>query len=227
MQEKSPIKQKILQYIEAKDVSLYSFYNESRVTRGVLTSPTGISEENIFKFLSWATDANRDWLFGDDPIMFKSNDAHASMLAEPRTQYEKPAKSAGIPLLPLDAFAGIGQETDYSVDFNTIQERYVVPLFAGKGVDFLVSIRGSSMYPKYNSGDVVACKFIKDRLFIQWNKVYVIDTASQGTMVKRLKKAVSPEFITCRSDNKDYDEFDVPLSDIRNMALVIGVIRLE
>jgi phage repressor protein C with HTH and peptisase S24 domain len=228
MQEKSTIKQKILQYLEFKDISLYSFYKESGVTRGVLTSPTGISEDNIVKFITWAADCNKEWLFGHSDTMITKSTSSNYYVSEPSSGYDTTgAKNPEIPLLPLDAFAGISSNTDYFIDFNAISERYVVPLFNGKGVDFLISIRGSSMYPKLNSGDVVACKFIKDRLFIQWNKVYVIDTASQGTMVKRLKKAASPDFITCRSDNKDYDEFDVPISDIRNMALVVGVIRLE
>lgn len=133
----------------------------------------------------------------------------------------------GIPLLPFDAFAGVGDSSVGGVDFNAIIERYEIPLFNGLQIDFMLSVRGSSMYPKYSSGDVVACKLIKELLFVQWNKVYVIDSVSQGIMMKRLKKASKDDNIICKSDNIDYGEFEIPKSDIRNVALVVGVVRLE
>jgi phage repressor protein C with HTH and peptisase S24 domain len=74
---------------------------------------------------------------------------------------------------------------------------------------------------------VVACRIINEILFLQWNKVYVIDSESQGIMMKRLLKSDNPDNIICKSDNKEYDLFEVPLSDVRKIALVVGVIRLE
>src|SRR5690606_16532969 len=133
----------------------------------------------------------------------------------------------GFPLIPIEAFGGIGNNAGYAIDFDVIEERYVIPLFEGKGVDFLIPVRGSSMYPKYSSGDVVACKFVSELLFIQWNKTYVLDTKTQGAMIKRLLESKDPEKIICRSDNKEYPDFEVPLKDIQNIALVVGVIRLE
>jgi phage repressor protein C with HTH and peptisase S24 domain len=113
------------------------------------------------------------------------------------------------------------------VETSKIQDRYVVPLFEGIHIDFMIPVRGSSMYPKYNSGDVVACRIIKDLLYVQWNKTYVIDTYTQGTILKRLKKSTTDDHVVCKSDNKDYDEFELPKKDIRNIAMVVGVIRLE
>lgn len=136
-------------------------------------------------------------------------------------------KMHGIPLIPIEAIGGIGSETEYSINFSEIEDRYIVPLFDGKGVDFLTSIRGNSMYPKYSSGDVVACKFIKEWLFFQWGRVYVIDTKSQGPLIKRILQTDNSDYITCRSDNDNYPDFNIPLEDIRSISLVIGVIRLE
>lgn len=132
----------------------------------------------------------------------------------------------GYPLLPFDAFAGIGTDLE-GINFDVIEERYVIPLFDGIKVDFMISVRGSSMYPKYSSGDVVACRLVKDILFFQWNKVYVLDTQSQGVIMKRVKKSSEEGCITCVSENSNYDPFDIPMEDVRNIALVVGVIRLE
>ena len=61
-QEKSPIKQNILLYLEKKGVTPYEFYKESGVTRGILQQNNGISEDNIARFLAYAPDVNIEWL---------------------------------------------------------------------------------------------------------------------------------------------------------------------
>ena len=129
----------------------------------------------------------------------------------------------GIPLIPINAMAGamMGEQTVMEYEC----ERYVVPLF--KGAEFLIPVKGSSMYPKYSSGDIVACKRIPmTDLFFQWNKVYVLDT-NQGALIKRIKKGSDAEHILIVSDNKDYEPFELPIRCINNVAIVIGVIRLE
>ena len=129
----------------------------------------------------------------------------------------------GIPLIPINAMAGamMGEQTVMEYEC----ERYVVPLF--KGAEFLIPVKGSSMYPKYSSGDIVACKRIPmTDIFFQWNKVYVLDT-NQGALIKRIKKGSDAEHILIVSDNKDYEPFELPIRCINNVAIVIGVIRLE
>lgn len=149
-------------------------------------------------------------------------------LVNPRKHIKKSDNPTdGIPLITIEAVAG----------FPTIDEpgraiadcdRYVVPEFADKGAQFLIRVSGSSMYPKYSSGDILACKKITERLFFQWGKIYVIDS-SQGILVKR----VFPDndhldMIKLVSDNKDhYPPFDIPKSDIRSLSIVIGAIRFE
>ena len=84
------------------------------------------------------------------------------------------------------------------------------------------------MYPKYTNGDILALRRIKEILFFQWGKVYVMDT-SQGIMVKRLfEDAANTDNIICSSDNKEhYPAFSIPKSDIRSLSIVVGLIRVE
>lgn len=131
----------------------------------------------------------------------------------------------GIPLIPIDAMAGFGTGSIQVMAYET--GNYVIPEFSELNVDFMIRVKGSSMVPKYNSGDLVACKklFIND-IFFQWNKVYVLDT-EQGALIKRVKKGVEDGFIKLISDNERYDPFELHLSKIYAVALVVGVIRLE
>jgi phage repressor protein C with HTH and peptisase S24 domain len=82
------------------------------------------------------------------------------------------------------------------------------------------------MYPKYSSGDIVACKRLPIDTFFQWNKVYVLDT-DQGALIKRVSKANKPDLILIVSENIKYEPFELNRSQIYNIALVLGVIRLE
>jgi len=91
----------------------------------------------------------------------------------------------------------------------------------------LIRVSGNSMYPKYSNGDILACKPISDISFFQWGKAYVLDT-DQGAIVKRLFEGKDDSSIECRSDNKEhYPAFQIPKLSIRNISIVVGVIRLD
>lgn len=133
---------------------------------------------------------------------------------------------AGIPLIPIEAIAGIPAGEDIGIRFIDCT-RYVIPEFANLNVEYMVRVSGSSMYPKYSNGDVLACRRIQDVLFFQWGKIYVIDS-SQGPLVKRVFQDEDPDRILLVSDNKEhYPPFSIPKSDIRSLSIVLGVIRLE
>jgi transcriptional regulator with XRE-family HTH domain len=131
-----------------------------------------------------------------------------------------------LPLIPVEAVAGL-PSGDVQVMEYDINSRYRIPEFNGKA-DFLVKVNGTSMSPKYYNGDILACKRIEELTFIQWGKVYVMDT-SQGPLVKRLYKCKeNKDCITCHSDNHEmYPDFEITKKDIRSISIVIGTIRLE
>lgn len=138
-----------------------------------------------------------------------------------------PCKSKDqIPLVSIAAVAGFGN-ADFAIQERDVKEYYVIPKFNDRRIDFMIEVCGSSMYPKYNSGDVVACTIIKESKFIQWNKVHVIGTQEQGILVKRIKKGEDDKHLLLVSDNRDYDPFAIGVDEITGIALVVGVIRLE
>ncbi len=132
---------------------------------------------------------------------------------------------AGIPLIPIDAMAGFGEGDIHVMDYET--SMYKVPEFEELRTDFMIRVKGSSMYPKYSSGDTVACKKLNiSDMFFQWNKVYVLST-EQGAIIKRVKKGSDDEHILLVCENPSYEPFELHLSQIYAIAIVIGVIRME
>lgn len=157
-----------------------------------------------------------DWLLTGEGEMLRSE--QNTPTAIPATQ-----PGVGIPLIPIEAMAGFGTGEVQVLEYEC--DRYVVPAF--KDAEFLIQVKGSSMLPKYNSGDIVACKKLPmDQLFFQWNKVYVLDT-NQGALIKRVKAGSDDDHLLIVSDNERYEPFELHKKFIHSVAIVIGVIRLE
>ncbi len=87
--EFSFLKQKILIYIDYKQISKYEVYTKTGITNGVLSQTNGISEENILKFLNYYTDISLDWLFLDKGNMLIDENrapGHKNEDDEPKTK---------------------------------------------------------------------------------------------------------------------------------------------
>jgi phage repressor protein C with HTH and peptisase S24 domain len=223
MQEKiqynSPIKQRILFFAESLGISKRKFYEIIGVSRGTLEATTGITEDIMAKFIVKYPLVNPDWLLTGKEPMLKQKEREEQPVAQISS-----VQGIGIPLVSMEVAAGFGSG-DFAITDQDIEANYVVPDF--NGIDFMIRVKGSSMYPKYSSGDIIACRKLNDSKFIQWNKCHVIATREQGLLVKRLKKGSLEKNILAISDNKEYDPFEIPIDEVTGIALVIGVIRLE
>ena len=132
-----------------------------------------------------------------------------------------------LPLISIDAVAGLPTMDNDGV-YPEDCEMYNVPEFVSKGAQYLIRVSGSSMYPSYANGDILACRKIDSVTFFQWGKVYVLDT-NQGALVKRVyEDKEDKENIICHSDNTEmYPRFSIPKNEIRSFSIVVGVIRIE
>ncbi len=139
---------------------------------------------------------------------------------------ETEEKAQTLPLVPIAAVAGYNGLDEAGVTLAECPQ-YSVPDFFAVNAEFLIRVSGSSMYPKYSSGDILACRKVQEVTFIQWGKIYVIDS-QQGMMVKRLFEIDGePDLVLCKSDNENYPPFRLPKEEIRSLSIVVGAIRLE
>lgn len=201
----------------------YSDGNKAQFANLLGITPQGLSTWikretfDIELIFSKCEGLSANWLLTGKGSMIKGNDA-----ALPKAIHTTNSTD-GIPLIPFSAMAGALSDERTVLEYEC--ERYVVPAF--KGADFLMPIKGTSMQPTYNSGDIVACQRVPmTSIFFQWNKPYVLDT-TQGPLVKRVKPGSDKNHISLVSDNPDYDPFQLHLEQIHAVALVIGLIRLE
>lgn len=204
--------ERIIQYLDYEKISKYKFYKITGLANGFLDKNSNIGSDKCELICSHFPKLNVEWLLLGTGTMLKSELPVAKHTND----------SSGIPLIPISAMAGA-----FTADMQVLEhecERYVVPVF--KGADFLIAVKGDSMYPKYSSGDIVACKKLPLDTFFQWNKVYVLDT-DQGPLIKRVQEGKYKDSIAIVSDNDKYKPFELYRKQIYNIALVLGVIRLE
>lgn len=213
------IKERILYLTDYYGISKETFFNDIGMTYGNFKGEAKkrpLNSDTIANILTIYPEINPTWLIVGDGEMIE------------KTKHEKQQKNYkqpdGTPLVAMEAAAGFGSN-NFMIRDEDIQGRYLVPDF--NGIDFMIRVKGSSMYPKYSSGDIIACRILHNSKFIQWNKCYVVATREQGLLIKRLKKAPTENTLLAISDNKEYDPFEIPTNEITGMALVIGVIRLE
>ena len=192
------------------------FAEQLKTTKTGLSSAFSGNERyltaNLFKkiYIAYPDVFNKNYLLGDDDEMLRGS-------VPTKTKNE-------ICLYDVSASAGYGS-FDEVIKSENIIAKYTIPDF--RDIDFMIYVKGSSMYPKYSSGDIIACRILRESRFIQWGKVYVVATREQGLLVKRLEESQKENHITAISDNPSYKPFDIPQDEIWCIALVVGVLRLE
>ncbi|MDR0206649.1 MAG: peptidase S24 [Bacteroidales bacterium] len=187
-------------------------YTKSSLSQ-ILNGQVPVSQKFVDKLCSIDDNINKVWINGKGDMLLRNIGVPKMFPAQP---------NEGIPLIPISAMAGFGTGETQILEYEC--ERFVVPTF--KEAEFLIQVKGSSMYPKYNSGDIVACRKLPLDTFFQWNKVYALDT-EQGALVKRIKKGETDDTLTIVSDNPNYEPFILHRSKIYAIAIVVGVIRQE
>lgn len=210
-------KSNLLIFIKEKNLSKTDFYKKTGLSNGFLDKGGSVTSANLETILNTFPEISLDWLVTGRGPMFRSDLPAAHPAAAP---------GEGIPLIPIEAIAGIPAGESIAVRFIDCAQ-YVIPEFANLNVEYMIRVSGSSMYPKYSNGDILACRRVHDVLFFQLGKIYVIDS-SQGALVKRVFQDEDPDRILLVSDNREhYPPFSIPKSDIRSLSIVVGVIRLE
>ena len=99
---------------------------------------------------------------------------------------------------------------------------YLLPMSAIENVDFAITVYGDSMAPEYPSGSRILIKKINPDLFIDWGKVYVLDTPN-GVLVKEIHESNREGYVSCYSINPDpkFKPFDVLMDEVFGMYRVL------
>lgn len=167
------------------------------------------SYEVTYKILSSLDNICPEWLLLGKGDMLKLNN-------------QKPLNSdLSLPRIPINASTGFLVDLQTDKESLSCQYEKIIPSLPH--YDFTMLMHGDSMLPNYVSGDELACLFVNSQEFVQWGRVFVLDT-TQGIILKTIIE--DGDKVICKSLNpSSYGDFSILKSDINALALVVGVIR--
>lgn len=198
-------------YMKFKGLNDNQVTTKCNLSQGLLgkarSGKSDIGSRAIDKILTIYQDLSRIWLLTGEGEMLKSD----------VTLKEKDQQDIRmIPLLPISAQGGSLNDFVVSIKDSDC-EQIVSPI---KGADYAMPVSGDSMAPEYPSGSQILIKRINERAFIDWGRVYVLDTCN-GTVIKKLFPSEKPDTVICRSINPEYPEFEVAMQDIYGVYRVL------
>lgn len=202
---------KFLEVNHLKQVDLVRYLDQSAsFVSQIVKGTRPIPDDSLNKLLN----NNNGW----DVSMLTRDNGGASRV---------PAQSVKlIPLLPFSAVAGYMSDNNGADLFSG--ESVSFADFSSRGADCAIRVDGDSMYPRYNSGDILAIKILHDPTFFQWGRVYVLNTV-QGCIVKKLYPFPGDdERIICHSENWErFPNYTITKSDVLAVAIVVGHAGVE
>lgn len=171
------------------------------------------------KILAYMPEVNPIWLLtGEGEMLTTPSAPSASEGAESAAGAPEVPGGHFIPLIPVSAQGG--SLNDFVVSIKGSEcEKVLSP---ARGAEFAIQVAGDSMAPEYPNGSQIHIKRINEQAFIEWGKVYVLDTCN-GTVIKRIVPSARRGFIRCLSINPDpiYAPFEVALSDVYGIYRVL------
>ena len=194
--------------------SISNYFNEKRQSKP--------SSEMLCKILNVVDELSPEWLLTGKGSMLKSSTAQKDDVKAVKPENDDEIKY--VRLLPL--YAQGGSLNDFTVSVKDSDcEKVLSPV---KGADFAIQVQGDSMAPEYPSGSMILIKKINESAFIEWGKVYVLDTEN-GSVVKKVVPSDKEGFIRCVSINPDpsYAPFDVPLSSVYGIYRVLMCMSMK
>lgn len=198
-------KDRLIQFLAHEGIGQNVFERKVGIANGYISHSKGsIGSKIVDKIASACPNLNAEWLMTGIGEMLKGGEP------EDATQADT------VPLLPLSAQGGT--LTDFVESVHAIDcERILSPI---RGADFAMVIAGDSMAPEYPSGARILMKRINHEAFIEWGKVYVLDTCN-GSIIKAVLPSDDPMKVRCVSVNPDFPPFEVNFCDIFGIYRVL------
>lgn len=215
----SETKERLLQFLRYKKLGQQKFEISIGMSNGWANKVgDSIRENTLQKIKEIYPELNIAWLKSGVGEMLITGDSEGTQEApgDSETSHHHPAHT--VPLLPIAAQGGSFNDFIVSVRENDC-ENVISPI---KGADFAMPVSGDSMAPEYPNGSQILIKRINERAFIDWGKVYVLDTCN-GSVIKRVFPAddKDPNKVKCVSINPEYPPFEVAFEDIYGMYRVL------
>lgn len=221
-------------------MSIRAFENEAGIKYSTISAAikrgTELNTATLLKIIDTYDDIDTDWLMRGEGAMIKDDHpAQESKVPLVTPEYPKEIQAddsdfvysdndnAGkVPIITERGLAHFDRE---GIERLITEDYYYIKEF--RNADFLLRVTDDTMYPRYKSGTLLACRVIDMQTFWQWGKVHAVLTCNQGLIIRRVMPGPSYKSIVMKADNPDYPDCDIIISEIIQSAVVIGSISLD
>lgn len=221
----------LAEYFKSKGVTQLAIAEKLGVSKAYVNAlMTGKKAFGKSQAAKWSSEfgISASWLLTGDGDMFttSSSDKQSEVKRE-EEEYEllpRITEDKGRPYYDVDFLGGYGEFAD---DPASAPVTYMIdyPPYNKEGV-FYMNVRGDSMSPEINSGDLVALRPIEAWYdFLLLGKVYAIVTLSGQRTIKRLRRGSDSEHYTLEPINPAYESQEIPKTQIERVFEVLGGIR--
>ena len=204
-----------------KDLSVRMQASEANVSKALKGEEQILTDSFLRRFnAAFDNIFNLQWLLMGDGEMIDATELAAAEKGGVTDDADNVLYS--IPLLPVSAQGGSLNDFVVSIKESDC-EKIISPI---KGADYAMSVAGDSMAPEYPSGSQILIKRINERAFIDWGRVYVLDTCN-GTIIKQLFPSKKPEMVLCKSINPKFPPFEVSWADVYGVYRVLMCMSIK
>ncbi|MDB4608691.1 hypothetical protein OAH13_01100 [Flavobacteriaceae bacterium] len=221
--------ERIGKYIKTEGISVNSFEKTIGASPGVirkaLKNNTNIHSKWIEKIIDSYPNLNYYWLLtGKGSIVLDENESniHLNKFKEKEINYER---KTGIPLINQEGIYSF-IENKSSLMTEHIISYFDIPVFKKINVDFLIQNDSNVKIPKYNKGDILACKILSENDSLNNNKPHLILTKEHKILFNKIQKNSEDTYLIV-SQNRLSPSFKIHKSQIGGIALISGFIHLE
>lgn len=219
--------------IENKGVTPYAIGRDTKVSKVSVLNYLNGTKPNIgnISILAEYLGVSVEWLISGENIQTDKKQEENQDNSNFTPHYEELAGKA-IPHIDI-VTASCGLPNGFnSAIMKGDCERYVIPDMPG--CDSTIRAGGRSMINRnvpersINDRDIVGCRIVRSRSHIRWGEVYALATYD-GIMIKKIEQSEQEGYITCVPFNKDegYKPYDVPINEVYDWALVVGVVSVK
>lgn len=206
----STIKERTLEYIKSKNISVKEFETRCGLSNGyVAAMRKGFGADKLNNVLTAFPDLNRDWLLYGE--------------GNPTKDVVEIVEH-GTPVYDIDATCG-----DLSRPIVFTDEHIIghvnLPNVSPNAV--IVRANGDSMEPHINDGDWIAVREVYNFNELYYGQVYLVIT-DELRLLKYLRKDKDEQnYVILRSENDRYDDIRLAKSSIRSLFIVENVLSLK
>ena len=220
-------KERILKFIDYKDISVSNFLQNTGIKRGFLDKDklkSTVSDVFIAKIIASYPDISVNWLVTGEGAMIKNVElSHGTVMM--------------VPLINQYAYAGYQSGFADNGYVDSLPKIPVMATHQGRGKYIAIEVRGDSMdngtVESILSKDIIVCREIaplywqqEQRLHFRKWKAFALVSKTDGIIVKEvIDQDTVNKTITIHSLNQEYPDTTLQLQEISQIFNVIQVIR--